>query len=175
MVGCGGSHDIMPLEVGQRFSYQVSTNFNSYTAEVKVARKASVAGLEGFVLSGPTGENHLAWRNDVLVGERFANTRLSPAIPLLVDTQGRVRRYWTGKVQGAWGTFEGNATLNQAPSEETIGGRKVKVTKTELTINNPKGKSIRVRTLFQPGTGIVSQHQWIGGDLVVQLTWLSGT
>lgn len=175
VAGCGERDDLMPLEVGQRFSYHVSTNFNSYTAEVKVARQAAVAGLDGFVLLGPTGESHIAWNKDLLVGERFANTRFTPAIPLLVDSRQRVRRGWKGKVQGAWGQFEGEGVLNQAPSEEMVGGRKVKVVKTELTILNPKGKSIRLRTLYQPGAGIVAQHQWIGGDLVVGLDWLSGS
>lgn len=175
VAGCGGRQELMPLDVGQRFSYQVSTNFNSYTAEVKVVRSAAVAALDGFVLSGPTGESHLAWNRDLLVGERFANTRFNPPIPLLVDTQERVRRSWSGKVQGVWGQFDGEGTLNQAPSEELVGGRKVKVVKTELTILNPKGKNIRLRTLFQPGAGIVAQHQWIGGDLIVGLEWLSGS
>lgn len=175
LAGCGGGHDLMPLEVGKRFSYNVSTNFNSYPAEIKVVRRAAVAGLDGFVLTGPTGESHVAWKGDVLVGERFANSRFIPPIPLVVDTTERRRQTWIGKVQGSWGQFEGTAVLNQAPSEEVVAGRKTKVTKTELTITNPKGKSIRLRTLFQTGSGIVAQHQWIGGDLLVQLDWLSGS
>lgn len=175
LAGCRGGNDLMPLEVGKRFSYNVSTNFNSYTAEVKVIRRSAVEGLDGFVLHGPTGESFLAWKGDTLIGERFANTRFTPAIPLVVESDKRVRRTWSGKVQGAWGQFDGVATLNQAPSNEIVGGRKVKVVKSELTIDNPKGKSIRLRTLFQPGAGIVAQHQWVGGDLVVGLDWLSGS
>lgn len=175
LVGCSSQSELMPLKVGDSWRYSVSTGFSEYVAEVKVVREAAVGGLDGFVLSGPMGESSLAWQEDVLIGERFANTRFAPAIPLLIDSRVRLRKTWKGTVQGAWGKFEGTATLNQAPSEEQIAGRRVKVTKVELVVINPKGKSLRLTTLFQAGVGIASQYQWVGGDLIVRIERLSGS
>ena len=174
LAGCGGPSDLMPLEVGSRWSYSVNTTFNEYITDIRVVRQAAVGSVQGYVLSGPMGESQIAWNGKVLVGERFANTRFTPPIPLLVDTNERVRRYWTGTAQGGWGKFEGTATLNQAPGEEQMGGQKIKVIKTELVVLNPKGKSIRLQTTFQPGAGIATQRQWLGGDLLVRLERQSG-
>lgn len=173
LIGCGGQRDLLPLEVGSRWSYAVSTSFKEYLTEVRVARRSSVAGVEGWVLSGPMGESQIAWKDGVLVGERFANTRFIPAIPLLVDADKRVRRSWAGTAQGLWGKIEGTATLNQAPGEEQIGGQKIKVVKTELTITDGKGRSIRLQTMFQPGAGIASQRQWVNGNLLLKLERIS--
>jgi hypothetical protein len=173
-VGCGASDDsLMPLKVGAKARYAVEPGFDRYVGEVRVVREAAVAGLDGFVLSGPMGETHLAWNGDTLVSDRFANCRFSPPMPLAIDTGARVRRKWKGTVQGYWGKFEGEATLNQVSTTELVGGRKAKVVKTELVVANPKGKPIRLVTLFQPGVGIVSQHQWTGGDSTVKIERLS--
>jgi hypothetical protein len=174
-VGCGGPPDLMPLEVGKVWKYSVSTGFNEYVSEVRVLRESAVAGLDGFTLLGPTGETTLAWKGDTLIGERFSNTRFVPAIPLAVDSTERVRRSWSGEAMGSWGKFKGTGVLNQAPSDAVIGGQKVKVIKSELVIDNPKGKSIRLQTMYQPGAGIASQHQWYGGDLIVRIERVSGS
>lgn len=173
--GCGGPPDLMPLEVGKSWTYSVSTTFKPHLAQIRIPRKTSVAGTDGFVLSGPMGETHLAWKDGVLVADRFSNTYFSPAAPLLVDVEGKVRREWRGSAQGLWGKMDATAVLNQAPAEEILGGRKIKVIKTELTITGSKGKSIKLQTMFQPGAGIATQRQWIDGKLLVRLERMSGS
>lgn len=121
------------------------------------------------------GESHVAWKDGVLIADRFSNTYFSPAVPLLVDTEGKVRRSWQGTAQGLWGKLSGTAVLNQGPAEEILGGRKIKVVKTELTITDPKGKTIKLQTMFQPGAGIATQRQWIDGKLLVRLERMSGS
>ncbi len=167
LVGCRGSENPMPLEVGNSWKYAVSTQFQQYLADVRVIRETSVGGHPGFVLAGATGESRVAWVDGTLIAERIANTRFVPAIPILVDTAERSRSHWKGQVQGNWGKFEGTAVLNQVASEELIGGLKTRVIKAELTILNPKGKSIRLQTFFQPGVGIAEQRQWTGSNAVV--------
>lgn len=174
LVGCGGSQELMPLQVGNSWRYSVSAGFKDDLTEVRVVRVSSVAGVEGVVLTGPMGESHLAWKGDTLIAERFSNTTFKPAVPLLVNSDRRTRETWRGKAMGIWGQFEGTGTLNQAPAEEQIGGQRIKGIKTELTILNPKGKNIRLQTMFQPGFGVVSQRQWVGGDQVISIERLGG-
>ncbi len=173
--GCGGGHDLMPLQVGNHWTYEVSMTFKSYLCEVKVVRQSSVAGEPGFVLSGPMGETQMAWKGDVLVADRFNNTYIKPAVPLLVDTTDRVRRSLPVVAQGIWGKLEGEAVLNQGPGEEIVGGRKIKVVKSELTISSKDGRTIKLRTHFQPGAGIATQLQWVNGELLVRLERVSGS
>lgn len=173
VVGCRGKHDLFPMETGKKWTYAVSAGFLNTTAEVRVTRQTGVAGVEGYVLSGPMGESRVAWKNDVLVAERLINARFEPALPMLVDSDQKVRRTWRGKVMGLWGLADATAVLEQGPGEEQIGGRTIKVTKSFLTLTMPKS-TIRLQTMFQPGAGIATQRQWTDGNSVLQLERLSG-
>ncbi|HKU51261.1 MAG TPA: hypothetical protein VJQ25_02245 [Nitrospira sp.] len=165
--GCGAQQDWMPLELGRTSHYSVSTEFGKYITEVKVSRQVSIGSETGVALTGPMGESHIGWKDGVLLVERFPGARFSPPIPMLVDSRDRLRRNWKGTVQGIWGSFQGTATMDQGMVEEEIGGIKASALKSDLTIQNPSGKSIRVQTLFQPGIGIAAQKHWLGGDLMV--------
>lgn len=174
VAGCGGGHELMPLSLGKKWNYSVNANFKTYTSEVTVTQKTGVADTEGYVLSGPMGESRLAWKDGVLVAEKLINTRFEPAIPLVIETDSKVLRRWEGKAMGLWGTATGKAVLEQAPGQEKIGGRTVKTTKTVLTLTLPKS-TVRLQTMFQPGGGILTQRQWIDGNLVLSLERLSGS
>ncbi len=174
LTGCGARNELMPLETGKTWSYSVTANFKTYTTQVKVARRTGVANVDGYVLSGPMGESRLAWKNDILVAEHLVNTRFEPAIPLVLDTESRVRRTWQGRASGLWGSAQGTAILDQGPGEELIAGRTIKTTKSVLTITTPKS-TMRVQTMFQPGGGILTQREWVNGNLVLSLERLSGS
>ena len=174
VAGCGGGHELMPLALGKTWNYSVNANFKTYNSQIKVTQRTGVADTEGYVLSGPMGESRLAWKDGQLVAEKLINTRFEPAIPLVVETDGKVMRRWQGKAMGLWGTAQGTATLEQAPGQERIGGRVVKTTKTVLTLTLPKS-TVRLQTMFQAGGGILTQRQWIDGNLVLSLERLSGT
>lgn len=168
--GCGRGPDLMPMEVGRRWQFAVSTQFQQYLADMTVSREASVAGHKGFVLLGATGECRLAWVNGRLLAERISNTRFEPPIPLVVQSEDRERVAWKGVVQGNWGRFEATASLNQVMTEKEISGSKTRVAKSDLVILNSKGPSIRLETLFEPNVGIAQQQQWIGSNSVLKLT-----
>lgn len=173
LAGCGAEHDLMPMAVGKKWTYTVDANFNSYNTEVRVSQKTGVAGVEGYVLTGPMGESRLAWKGDELVAERLINSRFEPAIPLVVENVSRVKRTWKGQLMGLWGKAEGTATLEQGPAEEQLGGRTVKVTKSVLTVISPN-QTIKLQTMFQDGAGIATQRQWINGNLILKIERLSG-
>ena len=173
--GCGAAdRNLMPLNVGDSARYAVSADFVRYIGEVKVVRRSAVAGLDGYVLAGPMGESHLAWKGDTLIGDRFSNTRFVPAIPLVVATEDPIQRTWKGTVQGAWGKYEAVATLAQRRVKE-VDGKKIDVVKSELTITSPNRKAIKLVTTFQPGVGIYSQRQWLGGDSIADIERISGS
>jgi len=162
------------MEVGRHWSYSVSANFKTYTTDVRCVRRTGVADVEGYVLSGPMGESRLAWKGGQLVADHLVNTRFEPAIPLVVDTEARVRRTWSGQASGLWGHAAGTAVLDQGPGEELIAGRAIKTTKSVLTLTTPKA-TVRVQTMFQPGGGILTQREWVNGNLVLSLERLSGS
>lgn len=175
VAGCGSEKDIVPLEVGLKSRYEVQGGpFNHFIAEAEVVRQAAVAGLDGYVIAGPMGETHVAWKGDTLVGERFSNTRFVPAIPLVVARDGQIRKHWKGTVQGFWGGFNGDAILDQGPADDAQ-GKKLKRVKTVLTVSDPKGRSIKLLTEYEPGIGIISQRQDVSGSLVLRIDRLSGS
>jgi len=175
IAGCGtADQSLMPLQVGQSARYAVSADFIRFIGEVKVVRRSAVAGLDGFVLSGPMGESHVAWKGDTLIGDRFSNTRFEPAIPLVVGTDEPVQRTWKGSVQGAWGKYDAVATLAQRRVQE-VDGKKLDAIKSELTITSPNRKAIKLVTTFRPGIGIHSQRQWVGGDSIAEIERISGS
>lgn len=170
--GCrAADRNLMPMEVGSVARYEVKAPFNEFIGEVRVVRKSAVGGLDGFVLSGPSGEAHLAWQDQTLVAERTSNVRFSPPIPLVVDSPKPVRKKWSGTVQGYWGKYDADGILDQAMVASFEGKKGVK---SVLTIEGKAQKAIRLTTLFQPGVGIAFQRQEIGGDSIVTIERLSG-
>lgn len=161
------------MHVGARWSYSISGKLEQSIAEVRVLREVSVDGAKGFLLSGPMGESRLAWKDDRLLLGRSPNCVFEPAIPILVQTAGDVRRKWSGKLRGIWGEEPAEAILDQSRTEEQVGGRKMRVVKSFLSITGQKHR-LRLQTFFQEGNGIVAQKQWTDGDLIVSLEWLSG-
>jgi hypothetical protein len=175
LTGCGvADQSLMPMEVGARSRYEVQAPFNEFIAEVRILRKSAVGGNDGYVLSGPTGESHLAWDGQTLIAERMSNTRFVPPIPLAVDSKDPIRRKWRGKVEGYWGRYDAEATLDQAWIKE-FEGKQIRGVKAVLTIKNPSKKALKLTTVFQPGVGIAFQRQATGGDSIVKIDRLSGS
>jgi hypothetical protein len=170
--GCGRGSDLMPMRVGETFSYDVHSRVQQQISKVTVVRETGVAGVRGFVFSGPMGESRLAWKGDSLLLDRTGNCRFDPPLILLVATSQNVRRTWTGTMSGMWGAETAKAQLDQGMVEEQIGGRRITVAKSFLDVVGERHK-VRLQTLFQPGVGIASQKEWVDGELVANLERLS--
>lgn len=175
LAGCGSDRDLMPLKVGNRWSYQADSMFVDSTTELRVVRETGVAETTGYVLSGPTGEIRMAWKDDVLLLERTSNMMFNPPLPILVaNSNSRVERRTNVKCQGFWGTLDGKAELDQIPWKETIGGQKIAVVKSEVVFLGG-GHRLRLVTTFQPGAGILTQRQWVDGKQVLSLERIGGS
>ena len=175
LTGCGATNQsLMPMEVGAKSRYEVQAPFNEFIGEVRVTRRAAIGGNSGFVLSGPTGESHLAWNGETLIAERMSNTRFVPPIPLVVESKDPVRKTWRGRLEGYWGKYEAKATLDQAWIRE-FEGEQIQGVKSVLTIESPSRAALKLTTVFQPGVGVAYQRQSTGGDSIVKIGRLSGS
>jgi len=172
IAGCGTSGGLMPDEPGMQWTYDVRTGFGAgHVAEVRVARRLSVAGSEGFELAGALGNAQFAWRDGTLWVDRLSNVRLNPPAPLL--RKDRQRAAWTGKLETPFGTESAKADLAHTEEKIKIAGRTFEAVRSELRLERNLGTTTLL-TWFAPGVGIVRQEQRTRGALDFRLEWVAG-
>jgi hypothetical protein len=173
LVGCGPKHDLFPLELGNTWTYTVSSDLAKSVAKMKVVRNVPVGEAEGYELQSDLGIYHLAWTDGTLVAASLAGTRFYPPLPLLIGGQSTASRDWSGKVAFMGKQTSTKAQLLQEPGSVTIGAKKVDCTKvvTSMTI---EGKDIVVESYFAPGIGLVEQTQRVGGLLTIGMKYQEG-
>lgn len=166
MSGCRDSDSLMPLELEQTTTYLAKFGFDERVESVRVSRALSVAGVDGFELTGPLGVSKLAWKHSVLWADQTANAWFQPSIPLLaVDNRPRT---WTGTVVSMGQSHPASAELHQAKTKLTVRNQTVDTVLATLTITMPGGK-IELDSWFQPGVGLIQQEQRTNDERVIQL------
>lgn len=175
LLACGCARtSYFPMEQGEAWTYSVRTGLGITSVEqVKVARAMSVAGTDGWELTGPLGTSRLAWKDGVLVGETFSNLRFDPAVPLLVSGGKPAERAWRGTISHLGQEWEAVGTLSQTKGKDTIGTKEVAVVRTELTLQLPDRK-ILVESTYTERLGLVRQRQETDGRFDVALEYLGG-
>jgi len=179
LAGCGADDRLMPLRVGNEWSYDVKTGLPESVASLKVTREVPVAGIVGCELDGPMGISRMAWKGETLIASVLGNSRFSPPIPLLNSIEERHTEKWSGRMYSHGKTYDAQATLSQEPTPLTREGRKYQATKTVLLLRLPD-RELEIQTWYAPGYGILNQVQRTrtGSESVgrfdVELDYLSG-
>lgn len=179
LAGCGADDRLMPLRVGNEWSYHVKTGLPEAVATVKVVGEVPVAGQTGYELSGAMGLTRLTWKGELLVATVMGNSRFHPPLPLLNSIEERQTTKWKGRMYSQGRTYEGDGTLSQEPASLTREGRKYRAIKTILLLRLSE-RELEVQTWYAPGVGILNQVQRTrqGGDPLgrfdVELDYLSG-
>ncbi|MBA4291817.1 hypothetical protein C0431_02505 [bacterium] len=173
MGGCAKTNQLMPLELGNTWTYQVSSGLNKRVEEIKVTEKTNVGRNTGFVLQSPAGTTTLAWQGNDLVAGRFANSEFFPPLPLYSPLPDGQELKWKGTIRTAGSSSNATATLRSAKSKETIDGTEFELQVGELTIQS-QGKTQSVSTWLRPRKGIYRQEHRVNDQLVTRVQYVSG-
>jgi hypothetical protein len=160
----------MPLEVGSRWTYELSAGLNNRVDEIRVAHPQIVGAHRGFRLKSSSTTTDLAWGGDQLLCSKLSNTEFFPPIPICAPS-GPIE--WRGTMRTAGSTQSATAKLLVATAKEKVEGKEVTLTATTLTIKS-KGTEHEVLTWFLTGKGIFRQEHRFGGTLASRLTYVSG-
>lgn len=174
MLALGGctKQDLFPLEVGHVVTVEVRTGLGvSGIEQMTVTRELSVAGTQGYELSGPRGTSRLAWKGNTLVAEAFPNVRFDPPVEILVSGDKTAVRHWKGSVFHLGIATDAVATLTQSEVDDRLGSRKVKALQTVLKIEMGD-QTIEITSAYMPQVGLLRQRQTTNGRFDVALATL---
>lgn len=160
--GCKRTGQEFPLAVGKSWSYMVGV-WAKRAEEVRVLRRVSVGGVDGFELGGPMGESRIAWKGDTLIAEQLPNATFNPPIPLLVSGVSKARREWSGMIGSMGKGRRATAVLIQEPED-----KKSRVLMNTLTIM-AEGSKIEFVSWYRPGEGPIKQEQRNNEELVAKI------
>lgn len=169
-MGCDRSgQSLMPMRVGQTWTYQVTGDFQVFVEPISVNRRIAVGSTDGYELTGPLGVSRLAWLEDKLVTSATANARFSPPIPILLGhgTRGR----WEGQVGWMGSNAHTVAILTQDNSKVRVGGRSVNAVRSTLQFT-VRGHPVELASWFQPGVGLILQEQRVDGHRNLKMEML---
>lgn len=172
LAGCQGGSEF-PLKEGNSWTYTINAGFIQTVEEVRVLRKAPVAGVQGVEVGGSMGISRLAWKDGLLVTDRTVNAGFKPPLPLLIGGKEKGDLKWHGMLIGATRTTGASAVLKQEPETRTLGGKTVKTIKATLLLR-AEPHIIELVTWYLPGTGPIAQEQHSNGLLDLSLETLSG-
>ncbi len=158
LAGCGADDKLMPLRVGNEWSYGVKTGLPETVASVKVTREIPVAGKTGYELTSPMGISRMTWKGERLVATVLGNSRFQPPLPLLNSIEQKYTEQWEGRMYAQGRTFAARATLSQEPVPLTREGKKHRAIKTILLIQLPS-QELEIQSWYAPGVGILNQVQ----------------
>lgn len=172
--GCSpGSQRYFPLEAGMQWTYSVRSGLSSRVEQLRVAMSVSVAGVQGWELSGPMGASRVAWRGNKLMLEEVPGTRFAPAVPILLGDPRTAKWDWSGLVTTFGRATEGSGVIEQSPEQLTVAGRSFKTIRSTFSLDLP-GKQIVIVTWFAEGVGVLRQEQRANGYLERALEYVSG-
>ncbi len=183
--GCRSRSNWFPMKVGQHWTYEVRSGFDIRVESIKVLRPLTVAGADGFELSGPLGVSRLAWRGDELWADRSANVQFvpslllfRPSVDLSVDKSKKddpiYQRYgaevgqWEGKVIVMGHERTASAKLYERQESVEIKARKVSAILATLKLTIDR-HDVELKSWYQQGVGLVQQEQRTGVTRVVRL------
>ncbi len=172
VAGCASTKDLFPCDRGLEWTYSVRTGFGAeHVEDIRIGRRVTVAGAEGFTFEGPLGESRHAWKGGTLWCESLPNASFSPAAPLFDG--GQTNRKWQGEIVTVFGKEPAKATLTHRDEKLTLGGRPFETVRTDLEIDRPIGRTT-LTTWFAREVGIVRQEQRTRGALDLRMDWISG-
>jgi hypothetical protein len=163
----------MPLKVGTKWSYSVSTARRQSTPNIVVDRALAVGNGPGFELSGPLGLTRMAWNGRLLVASQLAGTGFKPPIPMLDPSLPEKPVVWNGEIRGPLSSAPAQATLTHEMSTTLLAGVRQPAIKTTLSLKL-SGHHLDLLTWWVRGIGIAEQTQRTDGVQDVELSWLSG-
>jgi hypothetical protein len=155
--GCSSDRDYFPLRVGDSKTYSVRTGSATFVEPVRVTRRISTAGSDGFELTGRMGVSRLAWSRDGLLADRFSGAAFSPAITLLDPSKPKSTRRWRGTLMGPAGESRAEATIRQEPAKLKVGAREYETLRTRIVLRAGPDK-IEVESWYAPGIGLLRQN-----------------
>lgn len=139
---------------------------------VSVLEPTSLAGVQGWVLTGPLGQSRVAWTGDRLVASEWAGTRYDPPLTLLLATTGKSSRTWRGRVSNGLSSVDTTITQQQEPGKIQVSGKETSGTRVSMTMRTDK---LYESTFFYVrGRGLVTSESRVDGRFVVGLEYLNG-
>lgn len=172
-MGCSRSSQLLPLELGNTWTYDCSAGLVNRVVTVRVTGSAPVGQVAGWKMESEMGVSTLAWQDGRLIASRLGNTEFFPPLPLYaeVGVGGKVK--WKGKARTAGSTLPASATLTVSSSEETVEGKKLQLPVGQVSLSID-GTSHEIDTWLRRGRGIHLQEHRIGGQLVSRMRYVSG-
>ena len=170
VVGCRGQeqNDLLPLEVGKIWTYQIRVGMDKRVEPVKVSRETPVDGVNGYELKGLLGDSRLAWKNGQLITDSGAHGRLRPHLPLLDINKDHLT--WHGSITTISAPRPAYAKILRTEEKAFFwNNRKTRVTRSTVILTLPD-KEITLDTWFLKGVGIVKQEQRTGIRLDTTMT-----
>jgi hypothetical protein len=172
VAGCNSGGSYFPDEPGMVWTYSVRTGHGAqHVEQVRVARRTTVAGTEGFALAGPLGTSRLAWKRGALWAEELPGARLLPPLPLFRNDLEPAS--WEGMIESPMGKGKARATLIHAEEKLKIGGRTFAAVRAELKIERRAATTV-LTSWLAPGVGILRQEQRTDGALELRMEWVAG-
>jgi len=169
-VGCAPSeHQYFPLAKGNKWSYSVRNDFDTFVDDIEVVRRVPVGNQEGYELHGKFGTSKFAWNGSVLVASELSGQRFDPPIPIL----SKAPIEWRGTVEIAGRKAASQAKLESSMTKERFAGRDYDALQTDLVMKS-RGQTVRLTTWFVQGMGILLQEQKTGDKRDRRIEYLSG-
>lgn len=160
----------MPLEIGNTWTYQITSGLTKRVDEIKVTARTAVGQNEGYILTSPIGTTTLAWQGNTLVAGKFANTEFFPPLPIYAPLKEGEKLSWKGIIRTAGVSKNGSANLISKSVKEEIDGKEITVQFASLSIDDLSALS----TWFRPGKGIFRQEHRSNDQLITRIQYVSG-
>ncbi len=154
--GCGRSHQLVPLSVGQKWDYLFRWGVQQETGRLEVVREVPVAGNVGWELASPMGVSRLGYVGDQLVADQLSGAFLSRPLPIGIPVGTKTK--WEGYLTLPGGRKPGKAEIVSTDEKQTVAGRRRSLIRTVVTMK-VDGHVVELVTLIAPGDGIVDQEQ----------------
>ncbi len=171
--GCGDGSDVMPLEPGNLWTYEVTAGLITQMIEVSVGDPAPVGSRMGRRLVSKLGDSLVAWQGDALYARQLGGTRFDPPIPVARTSASSREIGWKGAIEIA-GTRHENCRASLTATEVKIEGGQPQfqiLSNLTFTVN---GRNQVLDTWMARGAGIVRQEHRKNGELLLRLRYVSG-
>lgn len=155
--------------MGNKWTYEVKTDFDSRVDDVAVVSRVPVGTVEGYELASPTGASRLGWNGDVLVMSMISGQVYDPPIPIFSTS----KRSWQGTIETAGRLTPAKAELVCQPVKLRFAGRQVDGYQSDLSIHTT-GAPVHLTSWFVKGVGLFRQEQRTGERRDRRVEYLSG-
>ena len=169
--GCGSSERLLPLAVGQRWTYTFRHGMERELGTVEVTREVPVETGMGWELRSPMGVSRLGYVGDRLVASQLGGAFLVPALPIGLPVKRHAE--WRGWVTSTAGRRPAKATIVATEGKLGVQGRPRAVNRTVVTMRLG-GHVVELTTLYTPGDAIALQEQTTDDKLELAMERVAG-